>query len=776
MAKMRFSDGYWRPRNGMRVFYPNAVYEIEPGPRSLRAFAPIRPVENRRNTLNNPVVTIDAWSPRSGVIGVRVTHHTGSRDRLPAFTIHETDDHAVTVASTDECASLVSGDLEMRIDIGAWNMSFWSGGELLTASEGKAAGYAEDADGGRFIHDRLTIDVGERLYGFGERSTAFVKNGQTVDTWNNDGGPSSDHAYKSIPFYLSSKGYGVFVNSTSRVSFEIGSEFASRSQFSVPGETLEYFVIAGGTPKEVISRYTALTGRPAVPPPWSFGLWLSTSFVTAYDEHTVMGFIDEMQERKIPLSVFHFDTFWMREFHWCDFQWDTRAFPDPEGMLTRLHEKGLRTSVWINPYVAQQSALFEEGRQAGFFLTDSAGNVIQTDVWQAGMAIVDFTNPRAAEWFASKLRALLDSGVDCFKTDFGEHVPLDAVFHDGSSALGMHNYYSFLYNKTVFETLQDAGRAGDAVVFARSATVGSQQFPVHWGGDPEPTYLSMAESLRAGLSLGMCGFGFWSHDIGGFEGNPSPELFMRWAAFGLLSSHSRLHGSVSYRVPWAFGEKAAEVVRHFAKLKMRLMPYLYRAARQAGETGIPVMRAMILEFPDDPNCAYLDQQYMLGDDLLVAPVFSDEGTVTYYVPEGEWTDFLTRERVKGPRWVTETHDVDSLPILVRPGAVIPVGDDETRPDYDYLSNLRLEIYPSAGADASGEVRVPSGVDDRERTYAVVQHGSRLQVNSDAVEPWSVVIIGRPSAAQAAAPGERGSRGLELFPSAGLVATDPGAQA
>ena len=259
-----------------------------------------------------------------------------------------------------------------------------------------------------------------------------------------------------------------------------------------------------------------------------------------------------MADRDLPLHVFHFDCFWMREFHWCNFEWDRRCFPDPAAMLARLKARGLRICVWINPYIAQRSALFDEGMAAGYLVKRPNGDVWQWDRWQAGMGLVDFTNPDACRWFGDKLRALVDMGVDCFKTDFGERIPTDVVWHDGSDPLKMHNYYAYLYNKTVFEVLEEKLGVGEAAVFARSATAGGQQFPVHWGGDSTATFESMAESLRGGLSLCLSGFGFWSHDMGGFEQTASADVYKRWCAFGLLSSHSRLHGSGSYRVPWLF--------------------------------------------------------------------------------------------------------------------------------------------------------------------------------------------------------------------------------
>ena len=535
-----------------------------------------------------------------------------------------------------------------------------------------------------------------------------MKNGQSVEVWNADGGTSSEQAYKNVPFHLSSRGYGVLVNDSGHVSYEIGSEAVERVQFSVAGEVLEYFVIAGPTPKDVLSRYTALTGRPPVVPAWSYGLWLSTSFTTDYDEATVTSFIDEMSRRDLPVSVFHFDCFWMREFNWCDFEWDPRVFPEPDAMLQRLHEKDLRVSVWINPYIGQRSPLFREAADQGFLVTRPDGSVWQWDMWQAGMALVDFTNPHATAWYQSHLRRLVEQGVDCFKTDFGERIPTDVVYFDGSDPSRMHNLYPHLFNAAVHEVLVDARGEGDAVLFARSATAGGQTMPVHWGGDSTSTYASMAETLRGGLSLAASGFAFWSHDIGGFEGTPDAGVFKRWTAFGLLGSHSRFHGSQSYRVPWQFDEEAVDVTRIFTKLKMRLMPYLFQQGVDAAATGVPVMRPMMMEFPDDPAVAYLDRQYMLGSELLVAPVFSAEGEVEFYLPAGTWTNLLTGDEVEGGRWRRETHGFDSLPLYARPGAVIPWGARDDRPDYDYREGLRLRVFPGGEGTRTVTVTTPDG--------------------------------------------------------------------
>jgi alpha-D-xyloside xylohydrolase len=697
---MKFTDGRWMLRPGVQAFHPVEVLDVETGEGTLTVRATVVPVRHRGDLLKGPMITLTLSAPAPDVIAVNITHLTGQVHRPPAFALEAENTGTARSFREDEWAVLTSGALTARVRTGGgWRLEFLAGGRVLTASDAGAAAIVTTAAGadqpsGHYIREQLNLGVGGAVYGLGERFGPLVKNGQVVDIWNADGGTGSEQAYKNVPFCVTNAGFGVFVNDPGRVSFEVASEAVDRLQFSVPGQSLEYMVIYGPEPKDVLRNYTALTGRPPALPAWSYGLWLSTSFTTSYDEATVTSFIEGMSERGLPLSVFHFDTFWMREFHWCDFEWDPRTFPDPAGMLARLKARDLRICVWINPYIAQQSALFDEGKAQGYLLRRRDGDVWQTDMWQPGMAVVDFTNPAARDWYASKLDGLLAMGVDCFKSDFGERIPFDddIEYFDGSDPVRMRNYYTYLYNQTVFELLRKRRGDGEAVLFARSATAGSQRFPVHWGGDCDATFEAMAQMLRGGLSLGMSGFGYWSHDIGGFEGTPDAAVYKRWIAFGLLSSHSRLHGSGSYRVPWLFDEEAVDVLRTFTKLKMRLMPYLLGAAGQVTAHGIPIMRAMALAFPRDPNCTYLDRQYMLGDDLLVAPVLAADGEVSYYVPDGAWTHFLTGERVTGPRWVTERHGFLSVPLYARPGAVIPVGAVDDRPDYDYANGVTLRLY------------------------------------------------------------------------------------
>lgn len=598
---MKFTNGYWMIRDGVDALYAREAYELaaDATTESLNVLAPTSVVRGRYDTLNLPTFNVDITTPAEGVIRVRAEHWQGATE-YPGFPLNADEpgnrdyvtvqangngDGEVGVNGAD--VTLTTGGLTAKVVKGTpWNLTFiGEDGKVLTESAGKSLGrfklgaesnvtaqpvgeFGVTMDGSArdesdvFIAIQLHLSVGEDVYGLGERFGAYVKNGQSVDIWNEDGGTASEQGYKDIPFYMTSNGYGVLVNNRGHVSFEIGSENT---------------------------------------------------------EATINSFIDGMAERDIPLAAFHYDCYWMCEFHWCDFEWDKRFFGDIESTLKRLHE------------------------DKGYLVRKPNGEVWQTDFWQAGMGLVDFTNPAAREWFKDKVKALLNQGVDAIKTDFGERIPRDVVWYDGSPKLSMHNWYTQLYNQAVFEAIEETYGKGNACLYARSATVGGQQQPVHWGGDCESTFNGMAQSLRAGLSLTSSGFGFWSHGIGGFEGAfPDPAVYKRWVAFGMLGSHSRLHGSTVYRVPWLFdeedekngvalvpGQTAVDVVREFTKLKLELMPYVYQLGLQPHVNGTPVMRSMFVEFPDDPACRTLDRQYMFGPSMLVAPVFTYSGEVSY---------------------------------------------------------------------------------------------------------------------------------------------------
>lgn len=736
---MKFTDGFWMTRKGLEMNYVTEVYRTTCRQDSLQMIALARNSYGSRGAvLNCPSFTISFTSPMENVIRVEMVHFAGALDRGPHFQVN-TEPTQVSVSEDENTATFTTGRLTAVVDKKAADIHFYGDGKELTNTGFRSGGHVlEEATGKAYMYEGLELGLGGLVYGLGEHFGPYTKNGQQVDMWNADGGTASEQSYKNVPFYMTNLGYGVFVDDAGDVSFEICSEKVERVQFSTQGEKLVYYIIYGPEPKTILDHYTQLTGRPALPPAWSFGLWLSTSFTTNYDEATTSSFIQGMADRDIPLSVFHFDCYWMRGINWCDFEWDPQTFPDPEGMLKRYKERGLHLCCWINSYIAQASPMFEEGVKGGYFIKKEDGSVWQTDLWQAGMAIVDVTNPEACAWYCSKLEKLLDMGVDCLKTDFGERIPVRGVkYYDGSDPVKMHNYYTFLYNKMVFDLLERKRGKGEAVLFARSATAGGQQFPVHWGGDCTATYMSMAETLRAGLSMAHSGFGYWSHDISGFEQTAPAEVYKRWAQFGLMGSHSRLHGSTSYRVPWVFDDEANDVVRAFTKLKCRLMPYLFAKAVEAHEHGIPMMRPMMLEFPEDRTAQNCDMQYMLGDRLLVAPVFH-ASDVEYYLPKGHWVNLIDGHEVDGGSWVQEKYGFLSMPVMVREGSVIPMGKCDSRPDYDYADGVELHVFGLKDGQ-SETVKVYDVKGCLEAAFTVTMAGGEVKVTTDSTKPYSVVL-------------------------------------
>ncbi|KAI1079974.1 glycoside hydrolase family 31 protein [Whalleya microplaca] len=727
---MKFRDGMWLVAEGMRVEYAEDVHSITQTEKGLSLLCPTRKVMRRGDTLNLSTLTIDIEAPSDGILSVETTHWAGAVNKGPHFDLFPDGrpEFKHTVLQSGNGTTLSSGSLAATIhpDEHTFDIRFHSsdGSRHLTSLLGRSVGLAYNPatsnpmqtgdmrDFKHYIFTQTSLGVGESVHGLGERFGAFNKVGQSISLWNADGGTSSDQAYKNVSFWLSSKGYGVFIDTPGKVELEIGSERCSRVQTSVEGQRLKWYIIYGPTPKEVLYRYSILTGKPSKVPSWSYGLWLSTSFTTNYDEATVNSFLEGMRKRDVQVDVFHYDCFWMKAFTWTDFVFDSERFPDPKAQIARLKSSGLvkKVCVWINPYIAQHGAAFKEAAENGYLVKRKNGDIWQWDLWQAGMGLVDFTNPKAVDWYVECLNGLFDQGVDCIKTDFGERIPtLDVEWFDKTvDPHKMHNYYAFLYNKVVYEALQKRYGTEEAVLFARAACAGTQRFPLVWGGDCESTPEAMAESVRGGLGLGLCGYAFWSNDIGGFEGSPAPWIYKRWVAFGLLCSHSRLHGSSSYRVPWtidgddASKEGCSSTLATWTALKNRLMPYLFAQAAEAVERGLPLsLRAMCLEFPEDPTSWYLDRQFMIGNSLLAAPVFDESGVVEFYLPKGTWTSFFTNQTRDGPGWFREKHDFGTLPLYVRENTILVLGTRGVRGAvYDYVEDVDIRLYhANEGAQA-----------------------------------------------------------------------------
>lgn len=459
---MKFYYGRWEKKMGVGVYNPKEIYEYQIAEKEVTFIAPDSHIENKGMTLDGVNLTFRISVPREEVFRIEMVHYKGRKNRPPHFEL-DLQEEKLFVEEQEAWLIVRSGKAELRIGRTDFQMQLYYGEEKRTVISAEDLCYIrmedkgllyEEFSGDAYMRGATSLGVGECIYGLGEQFGPFVKNGQNVELYNEDGGTSTDVSYKNVPFYLSNRAYGVFINHSEPVSMEISTDRVERTAFSVAGERLDFFLLAGSDMKEVLVKYTDLTGKPGLVPDWSLGLWLSTSFLTNYDEETVTTIVDKMQELDIPLRVFHFDCCWMKPFHWCDFLWDETMFPDPAGMMRRLHEKGLKICVWINPYIAQASELFDEGMEHGYFIRREDGDVWQIDKWQAGLAIVDFTNPAAKKWYQEKLSALLELGVDCFKTDFGERIPArGVVYHDGSDPAKMHNYYSYLYNQTVYEVL-----------------------------------------------------------------------------------------------------------------------------------------------------------------------------------------------------------------------------------------------------------------------------------------------------------------------------------
>ena len=771
---MKFANGFWVTQKGYDVKFASQPYEITTTQNSITVLVTSAVIENRGMTLQGPNLEVTYSSTCEDTIKVSTVHYKGGLDNTPHYELNEDANFKPIINDTEEYIEMISGNTKVVIAKGtSWNVQFYYKDRHLTGNTWRATSYITEnqysvdakkelnkdndffdypvTDNASYLREQLKTDIGECIYGFGEKFTPFVKNGQNVEIWNSDGGTCTDQGYKNIPFYISSKSYGVLVNSSDKVSFEVMSDTVSRVTFTVPGEELEYFVIGGENLEDVLKNYTNLTGKPALPPAYSFGLWLSTSFTTNYDEETINSFIDGMADRDIPLQVFHFDCFWMKEFEWCNFEWDTRQFPNPPAMLKRLHDKGLEVCVWINSYVGQRSKLFDIGKEKGYFIKNLDGSVFQTDFWQPGMAIVDFTNPEACDWYKGLLKQLFEMGVNNIKTDFGERIPTKCKYYNGMDPVKMHNYYTYLYNKCVFEALEEFYGKDKACLFARSATVGGQKFPVHWGGDCYAEYSAMAETVRGGLSLCSTGFGFFSHDIGGFEATAPADVYKRWCAFGLMSTHSRLHGSSSYRVPWSFDEESCDVLRFYTKLKGKLMPYLWSQAIKTHEVGVPMMRSMVIAFSNDPACKYLDAQYMLGDNLLIAPVMNEEGIAEFYVPEGTWYDIITNDVYEGGRYYTRTCNYFEMPILARPNSIITFGEFETNNVvYDYLNNAEATIY-NLEDGKTATATIYDSESNKLTDITATRNGNVIEVSYSATDKtFTVAVAGTDKKATAAA--------------------------
>lgn len=571
------------------------------------------------------------------------------------------------------------------------------------AYEVHPTGFGATDDGREIVRETVAVKPGEAFYGFGEKFTPLEKWGQRVISWATDVGNVSSHrSYKNVPFFMSTAGYGLFVHTSNPVVYEMGTESSISYAFHILEGELDYFLIRGPSFKRILGTYTELTGRAPMPPKWSFGFWISRC---GYMNRTeVEGIVQEMRARGFPCDVISLDPWWMGDAPWSTYEWDIEAFPNPPEMLAGLRDQHVRTCLWISPYVTEGCDAYEEGKAKGYFVQDEEGNISRAEEAFAGdqLAAVDFTNPEAKAWFQGKLERLLEMGAAVFKSDFGEQAPREARYHDGRDGIEMHNLYPLLYNKAVFETTER--HFGCGLTWGRSGYAGSQRYPVQWGGDSYSSLDQMACQLRALLSYGLSGVPFCSHDVGGFDYSPAAfdaetqedfpkdaSTYARWLQFGVFSSHVRAHGKQP-REPWSYGPEIAEIAHRYLALRYRLLPYIYTQAVKSTQTGLPMVRPLILEYQDDPNVEHVDLEYLFGDDFLVAPVVTRDGRRRVYLPQGIWFDYWTKVPVVGGRWFDVEAPLETLPLWVRAGAVIPMGPEMVYVGEKPLDPLTLEFY------------------------------------------------------------------------------------
>ena len=636
-------------------------------------------------TADGQDLVVQVQAVRDGVIRVRLSEDPAAVTRsAQAITLVHCEPYAeAVVTATEKTITVKAGPLTAQITLAPWGIRFLdandrplvtgNGGERDVSGRLRTLPFGRSHVNGRVVayHESFTAQADEHFVGFGEKFTTLDARGQRRVMWNYDAfGCESDRSYKNIPLYLSSRGYGVLVHSGTPVEFDVCQSTHACVQIIVPDDLIDYYVLAGPNPSEILNRYDQLTCRPTMPPKWAFGTWISSSF-TRDSQDKALERAHSLRERGIPADVLHLDCYWQVAGHWSDMRWDSDNFPDPVGMLESLNKLGFRVCLWINPHISHHSPLFSEAAERGFFLRDQSGEVYLADIWNGGFpagGIVDFTNPEATVWFTGLLTPLLRQGVTVFETDLAEVVPADAVASNGMSGLDLHNVYSLLFNDAVAAATMKV--AGHDLVWTRSSFLGGQRHSAQWSGDASCTYPAMASTLRGGLSHGLSGVPFWSHDVGGFAGTPSADLYVRWAQFGALSPLVRFHGATT-RLPWEYPIDTERAIIDILQLRYQLMPYLYSAATEAAALGTPMMRALLVDSPDDPAAWGADLEYRLGRDLLVAPMINPDGTRMVYLPAGEWADHWTGVVHGGGRYIRVTPPLDRLPLFVRHGALIP---------------------------------------------------------------------------------------------------------
>ena len=553
------------------------------------------------------------------------------------------------------------------------------------------------SDNARRINPVFTLTADEMIFGCGESATGLNKAGQKVNLFVTDPqGPETDQMYKPIPFFMSNRGYGMFMHTSAPVTCDFGATYIGLNKMFMGDENLDLFVFFG-EPKDILDEYTDLVGKPGMPPLWSFGTWMSR--ITYFSEKEGYDVAANIRKNKYPCDVIHFDTGWFDVDWQCDYKFSENRFQNPQQMLKDLRSQGFHVCLWQLPYFTPKNRYFSELIEKDMYVKNGNGELPYEDV------VLDFSNPETVKWYQDKLAGLLNIGVSAIKVDFGEAAPLNGIYASGKSGWYEHNLYPVRYDMAVSELTKKLHN--ENIMWARAAWAGSQRYPLHWGGDAATTNTGLLGTLRAGLSFGLSGFSFWSHDMGGFVKSTPEDLYCRWIPFGFLTSHTRAHGAPPTE-PWLYDSKRVQdVFRKSAEMKYRLMPYVYAQAKECTEKGLPMLRALFVEFPDDPGAWKVDDEYLFGSQILVAPLLESGMTGrTVYLPEGKWIDYQT-EKVYEGGW--HRIEAGSLPIimLVRDGSVLPhLKLAQSTAEMDW-SKMSLKVYSADKKQAEGLVCLPA---------------------------------------------------------------------
>jgi alpha-D-xyloside xylohydrolase len=680
--------------------------------------------------------SISFVSPRT--VRLRFNSRDTGFDNSPSLMLDGVpgSDRSWKVESTDAAITYSSAHGKVRIVKEPWAIEFYdAAGKRLTKTNNINQPHSyfgttpfsfvrRASDLARRFAATFDLAHDEKIFGAGESFGALNKRGQKINATTRDGmGVQSQLMYKPIPFFMSSNGYGMFVHTSAPVTFDFGQTYLQHNVVYSADDSMDLFVFLGD-PKEVLSEYTAITGRSPVPPLWSFGFWMSR--ITYKSEEEVRDVAEKLRRHRIPTDVIHLDTGWFETDWRSNYEFSKTRFKDPAKMIADLRDQGFKVSLWQYTYFTPKNELFKEIVKKGYAVENEGGKQPFED------AVLDMSDPAAVKWYQDKLAALLKMGVGAIKADFGEGSPINGQYSSGRTGLYEHNLYPLRYNKVVDEITKRT--TGESIIWARSAWAGSQRYPLHWGGDAENTDSAMAASLRGGLSLGLSGFTYWSHDAGGFVDKAPRDLYRRWMAFGVLTSHTRAHGAPP-REPWEYDAGLTDDFRKALELRYSLMPYIYAQAKDSSAKGFPMLRTLFFEFPNDKTSWLVEDEYMFGDSLLVAPLFR-EGAASrdVYLPPGKWFDYQSGKVFEGGRWHSITAGEIPIVLMVRDHTVLPHVKPAQHTSAIDWKNVELKVFSSDGAEASGKFSLPDG---KLENLAVSRGGLKNDPLRGAVK-WTVI--------------------------------------